>query len=475
MKRPTADPGDGAGFERLSTRQAEILELIAKGLHNDEIAGVLGIAATTVRTHVTAVLARLELTNRTEAAAAYVAWAARPARIADMLVRPAIAVLPIATRDSEPATRTVAWALGYDLAALFARWCWFPVIAHAATLETRAPGDSLQHLGERLGASFLVDGTLRTDARAARLQLRIDDVRTGCTLWTERYEFAREQLFAVQDAVCEAIVAAVYPVLVAHTHARLQRRAPTTDLTSWDLAHEGMRLYSAREPHLNEAAETHFRTALGRDPDLVFAHYGLGLTSYLDVLNQHGAPDAARARLHECGQRCVALAPHAAEGYYLLGRLAHSSADLRVAVSMLETAIARNPSFAAAHAFLAQVLQLAGDTDQALVRIQHATRLDPRSFVAGLATLLFLREDYPAAHAAAQRAVAAAPRYAFARVIAVACAWWAGDRPDASRHFAALCDLSPNFTISRFSLSFGAERQAVQRISAALHDLGAAR
>ena len=65
-----------AGIEGLSTRQREILELVTKGLTNDEIAGVLKIAPTTVRTHMSQVLARLELTNRTEAAAAFLAWQA---------------------------------------------------------------------------------------------------------------------------------------------------------------------------------------------------------------------------------------------------------------------------------------------------------------------------------------------------------------------------------------------------------------
>jgi tetratricopeptide (TPR) repeat protein len=294
-------------------------------------------------------------------------------------------------------------------------------------------------------------------------------------LWTERYEFAHEELFAVQDAVCEAIVAAAYPVLVAHTQTRLQQRPPTCDIGSWDLAHEGMRLHAAREAGMNVAAEARFRAALAHDPNLVLAHYGLGLTSYHAVLNQHGSPEEARARLHACGQRCVALAPHAAEGYYLLARLAHSSDDLAAAVPMLESAIARNPSFAAAHAFLAQVLQLAGDADQALTRMQQATRLDPRSFVAGLATLLFCREAYPAALTAAERAVASAPGYPFARVIAAVCAYWAGDGPCASRHFAALCALSPGFTTRRFARSFGAGHEPVQRITAALHALGAAR
>lgn len=57
-----------------------------------------------MRTHLSQVLARLELTNRTEAAAAFVAWAARPEKIAVVLERPALAVLPTEAFDDEPTT-----------------------------------------------------------------------------------------------------------------------------------------------------------------------------------------------------------------------------------------------------------------------------------------------------------------------------------------------------------------------------------
>lgn len=45
------------GIEDLTTRQREILELVAKGLTNEDVGGVLGISLGTVRTHVTAILA----------------------------------------------------------------------------------------------------------------------------------------------------------------------------------------------------------------------------------------------------------------------------------------------------------------------------------------------------------------------------------------------------------------------------------
>ena len=53
----------------LSTREHEVLELLAKGLTNREIATRLFIGEPTVKTHVRHVLEKLHLRNRAEAAA----------------------------------------------------------------------------------------------------------------------------------------------------------------------------------------------------------------------------------------------------------------------------------------------------------------------------------------------------------------------------------------------------------------------
>jgi DNA-binding NarL/FixJ family response regulator len=55
------------GQSGLSTREVEILELIAKGLRNKEIAATLGIGQETVQTHIKRLFVKLQVSDRTAA------------------------------------------------------------------------------------------------------------------------------------------------------------------------------------------------------------------------------------------------------------------------------------------------------------------------------------------------------------------------------------------------------------------------
>ena len=63
-----ARPAGDAEADQLTPRESEVLELIARGFSNKRIARELGIAEKTVKTHVGHVLAKLGVTDRTQAA-----------------------------------------------------------------------------------------------------------------------------------------------------------------------------------------------------------------------------------------------------------------------------------------------------------------------------------------------------------------------------------------------------------------------
>jgi DNA-binding NarL/FixJ family response regulator len=65
---PPAAARRAARVEQLTARQVEVLILLSRGLTNREIAGALGIAEGTVKTHVRTLFEVLDVSNRTEAA-----------------------------------------------------------------------------------------------------------------------------------------------------------------------------------------------------------------------------------------------------------------------------------------------------------------------------------------------------------------------------------------------------------------------
>lgn len=63
----------GAGGPELTARESEVLHYLANGLSNSEIATKLYVTEKTVESHVSNILSKLQLADRTKAAAAY-AW-----------------------------------------------------------------------------------------------------------------------------------------------------------------------------------------------------------------------------------------------------------------------------------------------------------------------------------------------------------------------------------------------------------------
>jgi len=66
-----AEPVTRGGLARLTPRELQVLEMISFGLTNAEAARRLNVSVHAIKFHLAAIYSRLGVTNRTEAAVAY--------------------------------------------------------------------------------------------------------------------------------------------------------------------------------------------------------------------------------------------------------------------------------------------------------------------------------------------------------------------------------------------------------------------
>ena len=62
-----AEPGEGSDGDLLTPREKEVLQLLAQGLPNKQIAQRIGISENTVKYHISSIYSKLGASNRTEA------------------------------------------------------------------------------------------------------------------------------------------------------------------------------------------------------------------------------------------------------------------------------------------------------------------------------------------------------------------------------------------------------------------------
>src|SRR5262249_17773414 len=147
---------------------------------------------------------------------------------------PAVAVLPFVNMSGEPAQEYFSDGISEDIIAALSKLRWFLVIARNSSFAYKGKSVLMSQIAEELGVGYLVEGSVRKSGGCVRITAQLSDVTTGSQLWAERYDRSLADVFAVQDEITAAIVAAIEPQLYAAENFHAQRKPPH-DLRAWDL------------------------------------------------------------------------------------------------------------------------------------------------------------------------------------------------------------------------------------------------
>jgi TolB-like protein len=182
-------------------------------------------------------------TQETSAGASPTAEPLGPGRAALPLPeRPAIAVLPFTNMTSDPQQDYFSDGISEDIITALSKLRWFFVIARNSSFIYKGRAVHLNQVADELGVGYVVEGSVRRSGDRLRITAQLNDVATGSHIWAERYDRDLADVFAVQDEITDAIVAAIEPQLYAAENFRAKRKPPE-NLDAWDLVMRALSHY----------------------------------------------------------------------------------------------------------------------------------------------------------------------------------------------------------------------------------------
>jgi TolB-like protein/Tfp pilus assembly protein PilF len=263
------------------------------------------------------------------------------------------------------------------------------VLAPSSTREFAGAGQDLAKIGALLGASALLEGTVRRAAGTLKVNARLVDIRSGQQLWSGSYDRAGADLFAVHDEIATAVTEALHLVLSPEDEGRVTQTL-TESLSAYDAYLLGHSRLATRDRYSGAMLEAvdYFRRAVKIDPDYALAHAGLAEALYLSSSYSQGPVEWAtdRAEAQAAAAQAQVLDPSGGEGYLAQAFIAMADNNFgdgtgwprEYVASLLRKAVELSPNNATALKFYSGYID---DSDEGLALLQRAAQLDPRSAI----------------------------------------------------------------------------------------------
>ena len=151
-----------------------------------------------------------------------------------------------------------------DIITALSKLRWFFVIARNSSFIYKGKAVHMKQIAEELGVGYVVEGSVRKSGDRVRITVQLNDVGTGSHIWGERYDRDLADVFAVQDEITEAIVAALEPQLYAAEKFR-DRRKPPDSMDAWIWSCGRCRMRVTRQD--NMVAQALLEKAIAIDPN----------------------------------------------------------------------------------------------------------------------------------------------------------------------------------------------------------------
>lgn len=217
---------------------------------------------------------------------------------------PSIAVLPFVNMSDDASNEYFSEGLSEELLNLLVRIPELKVAARTSSFSYKGKDTRIAQIGAELGVSHVLEGSVRKAGNRLRITAQLIKADDGYHLWSQTYDRTLDDIFATQDEIAAAVVAALKVSLLG-----VVPEGRKTDPEVYSLYLHGKYFITPPKGSREELEKSvsAFKKALAMDPDYAPAWLGLSWAYELQARSRV-LPRAQTVQLaREAAERALAI------------------------------------------------------------------------------------------------------------------------------------------------------------------------
>ena len=296
-----------------------------------------------------------------------------------------IAVLPFENLSADKDNSYFATGMQDEILTRLAGIHDLKVISRTSASQYAARPANLKIVAEELGVATVLEGSVQKSGAAVHINVQLIDARNDSHLWAQSYDGDLKDIFGVQKDVAQKVADALKAQLLPAESARIAS-VPTQNSEAYDLYLRAnvhfQRGYDQSALTLSEMplAIAAYKQALAKDPGFALA---AAMLAQAHMRTYWSVPDHTAARLaaaKAAAEQALALQPDLGEAHVALGAYwYYGYRDYTQALQQVDLARKSMPNSAGVELYAGAILRRKGQWSDALIHMQRAIVLDPRS------------------------------------------------------------------------------------------------
>ncbi len=297
-------------------------------------------------------------------------------------IKPSIAVLPFVNMSGDIENEYFSDGLSEEMLNLLAKIPQLHVAGRTSSFQFKGENQDLRQIGEMLDVANVLEGSVRQSGTRLRITAQLVNADTGYHLWSETFDRELTDVFAIQDEIATAVVAALRLELLGETVPAPARG--TDNVEAYNLFLRALYLSDQTTATAYLSAIEALQRAIEIDPNFARAYALLAETYRFHVSGfvSYGEEDFIEGfrKVHEYADAAVALDPNlpdalAAKG----GAVWATDFEIERATEYFARALEQDPNDPGTLSWLAYLRMVQGHHDESIELAQRVLSVDPLS------------------------------------------------------------------------------------------------